>query len=125
MYRKVKDGSVVRMVKHPLVEGDPIVDITYNSDNLPAQIIYRVISKSGTETIDLTYTQLGYPIFKGITYLGASINIFDATISPLIKTDPSEVLYQRQDDANQKLGDILTEMRKLNTYFALITNTRL
>ena len=86
MYRQIKDGSVLRLTRAPIVAGDPIDSITYDSEDRVTQIVYKVLTKSGLETVDVTYTPNGSPIFKGIIYLGASINIFQAEITPQVNT---------------------------------------
>ena len=83
-YREIKDHKTIKLTNARVVSRSPIADIAFNGDGKPVSITYKVMTQAGTEVVALSYTEDGSPIHKGISYLGATVNIFQAEIVPLI-----------------------------------------
>lgn len=86
MLRQKKDGSVIKLTKAVIVTGDPISSITYDDEERVTQIVYNVLTKAGTETVDISYSPNSSPIFRSVIYNGGSVNIFQAEITPQVNT---------------------------------------
>lgn len=127
MYRKIQDGSVIKLTKYPIVSGDPVSVINYDAEERPILVTYNVISKLGTETIELTYTAQGSPIYRGITYVGSVFDISKAQMLSNPNADPAFQLKQqaREDEKLVQMEEICRELKKFNTYMALITNVEI
>ena len=116
--------------RRPLV-GDPIAAIEYDSSDRPISITYK-LGQAGTarETVTFTYSTEGHITFKGVEYRGYELDLWNGALKKRTLLNDQKLNGQEHsrvlDLAGQTLlENILKEIKKTNTYFALITDNRL
>ncbi len=67
--------------------GDPLASVTYDAQNRPTVIVYNVGFTGNTETVNISYTVDGFPIFNGIEYRNYQLDIWKGILEK--KTDVS------------------------------------
>jgi len=73
--------TAVQLTSSQPKPGDPINSITYNVAELPTEIIYN-LKRGGTETVTISWSLEGNPVFNAIEYKNQVINIINATMEP-------------------------------------------
>jgi len=113
-----------------LTSKDPVsvTALVYDTSNRPVSVTYLLIDET-SETVTLSYSSPdGWLIFNGIEYRNYQYDIFTASIVPLDYegSDQGKGAIQVQEDEKLcVLNNINKELKKMNMYFTLITNTRL
>ena len=113
--------------RRPFV-GDPIVSLVYDDSDRPISIIYR-LGQSGTaqETVTFSYSTDGHIIFKGIEYRGYELDLWKGALKKrtLLNTqirNNQEHTRVYEPLAQELLTEILQEIKKTNTYLAIMTD---
>ena len=115
------------MTVNPLRSGNPIASITRDANNHPTTIVYNTIGgdSAATETVLLSYSDDGHPIFKGVTYTNSMVNEFQATIVHDNLTSTDDDLSEQTRTMVCLLEILVEEQKKVNMYFSLITGNKL